>query len=262
MVLPLLFRFVLFGQDLTSKQLQGFSYLIFGFTDMKYSSGNYYFNIKQGTCFFIRSNNRTYLVSAKHAITPWNGDISKKEDTFPDTLMLRLFDSVGKIVLCPIDIREMKDKVDGGYFYDDPDVYIFEFKEAGKFKVNTIDNFNQNFNDSMVEVVSYGYPNIKLVPGNMDIFLEQKPTLTAGKTIKKNSINRLPVSEKNNNTSYAILRTDTLPKKGCSGSPVFYRRDSLDNWKFGGVFVRSSEEVPISTIVKPEYLQTILNRLK
>jgi hypothetical protein len=65
--------------------------------------------------------------------------------------------------------------------------------------------------------------------------------------------------EKYDKTTYAIQRTDTLKKVGCSGSPVFYRKNVLDSWKFGGVFVRSSNEIPISLIVKPELVLKLLN---
>ena len=250
------------GQNLDTAHLQDYSYLIFGFTDVKDSSGFKTFNITQGTCFFIKSDNKTFLVSAKHAVTPWDGDSLKKKDVFPDTLKLRLEDSTGHPFFIDLDIRQTKDSITGDYFYNDPDIFLFEFFEADRFKVHTIESKIEDFDNSRTEIVTYGYPKIKLVPGNFDSFIKQKPSITSGRIINKSTIHQLPINEKINTTSFAFQRTDSLPKKGCSGSPVFYRKDSLDNWKFGGVFVRSSNEVPISTVVKPEFVQRLLDDKK
>jgi len=237
-----------FGQNVDYQSLQKYSYKIFGFYNERDSAGLIAFDNIQGTCFFFKKDNKTFLVSAKHTLTPWNNEKLLK-NPFPDTLKLRLFDSSGQPIFYPIDVRKIKDTVTGGYFYNDPDIFLFEFKEAEKFRVNSIENFLISDNDSIGEVISFGFPSIKLVPGNVDSLIFQKATLTQGMIISQKEIGN-PFS----NLMYLIQRKDTLDKIGCSGSPVFCRKDSSDTWSFGGIFVRSSPQVPLSLILKSKFL--------
>lgn len=243
-----------FGQKSDYQSFHKYSYKIFGFFNVRDSAGFKVFESVQSTCFFFKKNNKTFLVSAKHSLTPWDNEKLLK-NPFPDTLKLRLFDSLGLPIFYNIDIRKIKDTVSGGNVYEDPDLFLIEFRDAEKYPVNSIEHFLVSDNDSIGEVISFGFPSIKLVPGNMlEVLFYQKAVLTQGNIIfQKDTV--FPYS----NLMYLIQRKDTFDKIGCSGSPVFYRKDTLDAWRFGGIFVRSNQQFSHSLILKPKFLLNQLN---
>ena len=236
--------------------LSKYSYLVVGFYDIKIVDDYQSFKATQGTCFFVRKNNKLFLISAKHLLTSWNPETSTKNMLYPDKLNLRLFDTNDKVQFYVLDIKDINKAIEGAYTYNDPDVFIIEFEDDPKYKINSIEKFIDDEISITQEsnIRLYGYPT------TFDFFGEEQmkalpslePTLVEGKPLSKDSPYRDIRIRQLENLNYAIQRTDTLPRAGCSGAPVFV--ETKKGWGFGGIFINSSPEVPISLILRNEFI--------
>ncbi|MEI7501435.1 MAG: hypothetical protein WCK84_13430, partial [Bacteroidota bacterium] len=144
--------------------------------------------------------------------------------------------------------------------FNDPDVFIIQCDNTLKKKVNAFELPAKIDYDSFSEVILFGFPTITLTPTTFKAFSNQVPLLTRGTTSFKKNQKISEIIDKFEKTSYAILRTDSLNKVGCSGSPVFGRKKHSKKWIFGGVFIRSDAKTGISLILKPDYVLTLINR--
>ena len=247
-----------FGQNLDSSDLKKYSYLIFGFYDVHDSSGFKTFKSKQGTCFFAKYHNKVFLISAKHTLLPLEGKSSTIGVNFPDTLKVRMEDTLGNNVYHNLDTHKIIDAISSNFLYNDPDVFIIEFEGASRYKLNTIEDFLTEMNENIENILTFGYPAIQLTPRTLNAFIKQEPVLTIGKVRDKNKIGKLAANDKKDKTTYLIERNNSLIKQGCSGSPVFYKSTTLGKWKFGGVFVKSGIDNLYAEIVKPEFILQLL----
>src|SRR5688572_22722007 len=124
-----LFIILIISKGLNSQQahpvdsLQKFSYFIFG------AEGGYFnrpdgtiAHFVSGTCFFVKDSNRTFLVSAKHVLTPFNPVDSTLNPHFPNTLYVKMKSAkTDNDTLWSINVKEIKDTVSGSFDYKDPD---------------------------------------------------------------------------------------------------------------------------------------------
>lgn len=236
--------------------LSKFSYLVIGFYDIKAENGLQTFKTTQGTCFFIRNNSKLFLVSAKHTLTAWDPEVSQKRTSFPDKLNLRIFDTAGNAIHHSLDMKKANESISGGYTYDDPDIYMVEFPDDPKYVINSVEGFI----DSSItikqgdNIMLYGYPVDYAFFGKaqLDALQTKKPTLVTAAPLSSDSPYRNDMLKRLETLNYAIQRTDTINRAGCSGAPVFVLQG--DGWKFGGIFINSSLEVPVSLVLKPEFV--------
>lgn len=241
--------------------LDKYSYLLVGFYDIKNDNGYQHFKSTQGTCFFVRQNKKLFLISAKHTLTSWNPENSQNRASYPIALNLRLFDTSGNASFYTINIKEINSAITGGYTYNDPDVYVLEFEDNPKYIIHSIEKF---IDETLVikpedTIKLYGYPV------DYDYFGEKqmkklptiKPTLVEGKPLAYDSPYRDSRIKKMETLNFAIQRIDTFPRSGCSGAPVFVKKEA--NWFFSGIFINSSPKVPVSLILRKDF---VLAKLK
>lgn len=243
-----------FGQVPNLSEFKKFSYLIFSLYDIQDSLGFVKFKSTHGTCFFTKIEDKIFLVSAKHTLLPFTKGDDKNHLDFPDTLKVRLEDMSGNVVFHNIDIRIIKDTISNFLLLLEPDIFMIEFKDAVKYKINIIDDYLRQSDEKIDNIVTFGYPAIPITPETFSKFINQAPELTTGKVLSKSEVPLLSEEDKNDNSTYLIARNDTLNKEGCSGSPVFYKSLMDNQWRFGGVFVKSGPDNIYSQIVKPKYL--------
>jgi hypothetical protein len=230
--------------------LQKYSYLIFGFYDVNKIGDSVDFKMTGGTGFFIRKNGKIYLISAKHVLTPCNPDSLEKVIHFPDSLRIRMIDSAGTYSFIPIDIRKIKDTVTCDYHSDDPDVFCMEFKDTSGYIINSIENLIEPIvpeNDSC-KIYLYGFPSLytKVTQETILPFKTQQSTFSSG-YYYANSLDSRKVN-------FMMKGTDILPRKGCSGSPVFLKFKNKSNYVFGGVLTRADTISALSIIVKSKFV--------
>lgn len=244
-----------------SNFLSKYSYLIVGFYNIKIENGFQSFETIQGTCFFVRKNKKLFLVSAKHTLTSWNPESSENRKSYPDTLNLRLFDTNGKHIIHPLNIKEINKTITGGYTYNDPDVYVIEFEDNPMFKINSIEGFIDVktiiSSEDCINLYGYNVDYEFFGEKQMQDLPTKEPMLVKGKPLSNESPYRNNNIKQLEELNFAIQRTDSIPRAGCSGAPVFVYKKTC--WAFAGIFINSSPDAPVSLILKKEYVLSKLN---
>ena len=140
---------------------------------------------------FVRQNNKLFLISAKHTLTSWDPDNSKRMDSYPIMMQLRLFDKSGNASLLTLNVKDINDTIQGGFTYNDPDVFILEIEDNPKYDIHSIEKF---IDVALVikpedEIKLYGYPVDYDYFGEkqMKELMKIKPTLIEGKPLAYNS---------------------------------------------------------------------------
>jgi hypothetical protein len=235
---------------------QDYSYLLVGFYDIETKGNNQTFKATQGTCFFVRKNKKLFLVSAKHVLTSWDPDTSKKRNSYPKNLNLRLFDNSNNPIFVSINIEDLSKEITGAFTHNDPDLYVMEFEDDPKYKINSIEKFiDESFAiKSSDKVQLYGYPVDYNFFGEKQTSLlpTLKPTLIEGVPLPMDSIYRNEKIKQLENLNFAIEHQHVAIRQGCSGAPAFAK--SEEKWSFCGIFINASPEVPVSLILKKDYL--------
>ena len=248
--------------------LQKYSYLIFGFKFSGTKEGQYLkLDPVQGTCFFIRSNERLFLVSAKHVFSPWRYKLAntRKLGSMPDTLLIKVLDTSNRIITIPLNIQGLnKDTTTGLSLAQDPDAVVFEIKNKAHYKLNSIEGLIQDPQDYILsDVVLYGYPlTVDIRPLDPDKYLAQESFIIEG-----NSITDFysPVKFRNDGKIlesfdyFTFQRDNNKIKGGPSGSPVFLRDYNSGRWLFGGVYSSASGANNTAIVVKWTVVQNQVN---
>ena len=92
---------LVWGQITDTSSLDKYTYLLYG----KTKSGC----VVQATGFLVKKNNQVYLVTACHVINGWHFESFEKEDSYPDTLFLRVnINNSDSNTFVPIDISKIK----------------------------------------------------------------------------------------------------------------------------------------------------------
>jgi len=256
----------LFGCDhqLNNGDLQKYSYLLYGFYNIKHTGDLVSFNLTQGTGFFIKNGGKLFLISAKHVLTPCDPIKAIKRSEYPDTMWIRLTSRDGGLVFRSIDITRIRDTVNCGYGFIDPDVFIVEFKDTSDCIINSIESLIGPI-DSLGSgsLYTYGFRSIynPITDENLNDFKIQKSTLTIG-SYYGNSMYRRKLQ-------YLIKRSDTLNKQGCSGSPIFIDLKNKGQYRFAGILVQSDttkantdSTFRLSSALKSEFVLERLSYLK
>ena len=212
------------------------------------------------TGFFIRQNNRLFLVSAYHVFTLNNTANKQKNSTEKyDTLAIR-YKKIGEAIFSydTIDIREIKKKNPPVFYYEYPDIYAYEIKLPSNAIINTINSFIDTAISSRIKekyIVSYGYPSDSNKPTGMYFkFL----TPIYQDSIQISPDGKIFLQLKN---SY-IVKPESVP--GMSGAPVFinYNKEinnvQINKTIFGGVI--STHANGNTVVVKPTELYILLKR--
>ena len=236
------------GRDSLAK----YSYMIYG----SYHNGKDSVTVT-GTVFFIKKGAKTYLVSAKHVLSGWDVKNGSKSSHYPDIMYIRLKKD-GQTHFCPVDIQQVKKKSNGGFYYTDSDVVVMEFKEAGNYDINSIENMVSKEIPSKAQKVSvHGFPvhdasNYRYrgfssmtasIASNPEEVVYYKDTETG--IMVKDTIN------------YAIMPNADV-KSGFSGAPVFVFRNGA--WVFGGLVSMYFQSDNYVTVVKPSIILKQINR--
>lgn len=176
-------------------------------------------DLSKATCFFIKRNSNTYLITNWHVVTGRNSETKKclsKTCAIPNNLLVQVHKNQDII-----DFRNLEIKIDNSVilthpkFGDDVDVVALEVNIPNHLSVFDIEKFIEPFNESTNESIAndvfiIGYPFGK---SEDDIFpIWKKASIASEPCI---DIQGLPK-----------MLVDTASRSGMSGSPVilFQRR--------------------------------------
>ena len=244
-------------------ELKKYSYPIYGFKATPGAGGMMQLHSGGGTGFFVKMNGRTFLVSAKHVLTRWDGDSLRKKIDYPDTLKIRIPDISGDTIDYPISFKKINDTITGGAFFEEADIYAIEFPSASNYKINSIESFLDTCNLNSRDTISfYGYPAI-IEPLNsidaLERFRNRALTLSIGFYALKSTFPFTIVDQRYDNFDYGLLRTDAFDKRGCSGSPLFKKDSATGRLIFVGLLSKADTVTRSCLIVRPEF---ILKKIK
>lgn len=244
-----------YGQQAHSPDsLKQFCYFIFG------AEGGYFNRVAgrkshfaNGTGFFARIENRTFLISAKHVLTPFSPLDSTFYPYFPDTLYVKVKSAkTNNDTLWSIYVKPIKDTIKGSYFYKDPDVFVMELKDTQSYKFSSLElYFLPNIADSSIqkEVYICGYPSIDS-PSFEDL-MALPPSST--KVLMKSKLDYV-LNIGNGKFDPITYRGEVIEgnfQKGYSGSPVFFKEVNGKYWLFGGVASAFAPAINEVMIVRP-----------
>lgn len=218
--------------------LQKYSYSLFG---LVYSTNT----VEIATAFFIKNNNRLYLVTASHVFTSWNPMQYIQETAYPDTFYLRLFrKDDNSPALVSINIIPFKNSFDKFYFYEKPDIIFYEIKDKqieDKCKIYTINNFItvEKISEIPIRTINYGFSPDIPPHTNIDTFGTIQSSLAIGKVIGdlnyKINWSEYPVIS--DSINFRIKTISGKAGRGFSGSPVFFQYSNSQSLIFGGICI-------------------------
>jgi hypothetical protein len=215
-------------------------------------------NITQGTCFFIKYKEKTFLVSAKHVLTSWSASNSVKRGNYPDTLYVRLRKvNQNEFTFYPLDISSLKNDEKEDFYFNEPDYCFIEIKDANKFQINSIENLIfRNSEITIQNALIFGYP--ELDDDDFSNFRLRDASCIEGVLVSSPNENinyNFAVKNKQifDSINYAV-KSKSRVKPGYSGAPVFLYKPSTKQWIFSGVTSQGITEDSLIFIVKPNYL--------
>lgn len=241
------------GQITDTSSLYKYTYLLYG----KTRSGR----VVQASGFLVKKNNQVYLVTACHVINGWHFESFEKEDSYPDTLFLRVnIKNTDSSLFIPIDISKIKNIKSQP---DWPDVYFYRLTLNPILELYTIDALivkNEPAASSPEHVLVYGFQ-----PGELDFersgFLKLKPQKTVTHFPDKDAYACSPMA-------YEVSYSGNTLGPGNSGSPVFFLSETLANGKktlkvlFGGLLFAGNPSLHRASVIRPEVIKNLLMALK
>jgi hypothetical protein len=233
------------AQTFSMDSLSKYSYYVFG---KQPTADGKSMQTVEGTCFFVTAGNKVFLVSSKHLMTGWSTSDAEKASFYPDTLFVRFAIPGGKETIdYPIDIRDIKAKVTGSFYYAEPDIFIMEFKDSGSIRMNTITDIDPQQAPAGTGASSlvYGFPKRK------PFYLEGRLFSSPQENISYRDHKRdTAVSDKIN----YLIKCTGIVQGGYSGAPVFLKNDGTENWYFAGIVSQGVPGDNYFFVVKPLFL--------
>lgn len=193
-----------------------------------------------GTCFFIRHNQKLYLITAKHVIMP-----CKQGERRPLITNITIEDNNGyPTKMIPVNVAPYFDTS-----HCTPDIIAINIPD--NFNANSVEQFLFSNFKQVDEVHIYGYPGIEYKRYGDSTFVYSKANhLTI--TNANNKFFRSYTDSINEIKDTLIFGIETPNKMiepytdkklgGFSGSPVFIKDANSTKWRVGGAFVASSED--------------------
>jgi hypothetical protein len=241
------------GQITDTSSLDKYTYLIYGKTRSAC--------VVQATGFLVKKNNQVYLVTACHVINGWRFESFEKEDSYPDTLFLRVnLKNTDSSTFVPIDISKIKNIKSKA---DWPDVYFYKLNLSSQFKIYTLDDLIHQKEEATrvpTEVLIYGF-QIGDVDFERSKFLRLKPQKAIAHFPDKDAYACSPIV-------YDVGYAGNTLGPGNSGSPVYFIYESHANvrkqikLRFGGLLFAGNAPAHSASVIRPEVIKNLLMALK
>lgn len=212
------------------------------------------------TAFFVSLYNRLFLVSNYHVFVQMHTTTKKPLPIQCDSIALRYkIKGSDNFKFKMIDLREIKKKHPPIYFFEQPDLFVYEIKMPDSALIYSIEHMFDTVPLKKLypkEHVSYGYYQEAPLPQQMvftaltylfDPYIDVTDSVGGGRNFKLYN-------------SYMVTPGS---KAGMSGAPVFIKYDTIirnlryERLVFGGVIMGHDRDN--TTVVKPYELYKILN---
>lgn len=212
------------------------------------------------TGFFIKKNNRLFLITASHAITGWNGLQQINDSNHPDEMEI-IFQRIGSDEIEPfnIDLRPFKSRSKKINVEIEPDITIIELDIAltEKFTIHSIEDLMMTKELNVIDSMKiFGYTNSHPPKTHLiDIINDH---------CKEGSIKYLTTSKLKESINYEAQTLNGSVTQGSSGAPVFTISTKDHSIKFNGICIAGepgNNKYPQLLILKPEVIVNSIQRL-
>jgi len=228
-----------------TSRLGNYSYLIYGKTKTHCTV--------QATGFLVKTNKKTFLVTACHVINGWYYESFEKDGSYPDTLFLRLYSKInGQPVFLPLDIRKLKNIKNDN---DLPDVYFYPIDIPDNCLVYDLTTavMTANPKDKLPKTVRvYGY---RITTDSDTVSFDKLPVLKgSGVIINKDDYACDPYT-------YKFHYNGSELGAGDSGAPVYFLYEEphgRPRIAFGGLIFGGASGLQQALAIKPEIIQNML----
>jgi hypothetical protein len=209
---------------------------------------------KQATVFFIKKDNRTFLIGSYHVFANQNTanktkDMSEKFDS------LEIMSTSPPVLQYYIDVKKIIRESKSYYFYEQPDIYVYEVtdKLPSNFTVYSIDKMiDPKFNAaSPLEIFSIGYGQ------SGDGMIAKINFSLSGMPYDTSVFTYGFVGNNVKMTNSYFLSNKSIG--GMSGSPVFFNYNG--SLVFGGVISTHFDSNNTTVIVKPSEVMKKIDKL-
>lgn len=231
----------------------------------KYSYSLYFWGQKDsfytaciGTCFFVKKNNKIFLVTAKHNLTNRDDSCNDLRIKNDDTVFLVLKNCKE----LPINVSIVRDTSTCTHPQIYPDVITYIVNDTESCNVNYFDlDFSYSSPKYSDGILVFGYSKDLASERNIELnmFNPQKIEFN----VPNYKIHPFGIYEKNgkeiyNYNNYVIAVnnfTELEYLKGFSGSPVLIKNLLTLRWELLGVLVLTSKSSNSISVVKPEFIK-------
>lgn len=213
-------------------------------------------SVATATCFFIRANQKLYLVTAEHVFTS-EDEIEKVQLLSPDTLYLRVMTKQSKEYdFIPIDVTTFKKNINKKHFYEEPDLLFYEIKLDDKYEINSLEGYMiENNLIGTYDAIFYGFPFNNQQINDRNDYMTRYRKRPSIKTLGFTGLNingNIKWDIGFDSINYPINVPIDFRVVGCSGSPVFLRKDN--KIIFGGVVIQGRVSRSWALAVRPKYV--------
>lgn len=239
----------LYSQSNSINDISDYSYFLFDIKDN---------NMNQGTGFFIKKSDKTYLVTASHNFHTDKTATNKTADKF--YIRLKRKDNGKNEILLIDNIPLPKTETT-----KDLDINFYEINLPSKYLINFIDLEPKDIK-TPENIICYGYAVVDGNEDNPQLYVENlKPTEFKGK-VKfeyRKPIKYFETQERDYFNYVVEYQVDSLGR-GTSGSPVFSinEKNGILFYSFAGLIHTRDEFTKIATILRPEKIVELIKELK
>ena len=242
-------------KDTTAAGLAKYAYLLYG--DIYPPVKPY--GLVKATGFFVTHRGKTYLVTANHVLTGWNG--YRQQGYYPKLWYVRLTDNQHKTYkFVPLNLKYLKVSNVTMLYTQSPDLCFYEMHLPAGYKVYTINPFIKNLEMEVGStLLTYGYPPHGISTKAQSVSLKPEG---AALTLLTDAAPGYRLKLADGVLDFVNYRAQ-YPRyepvgPGYSGSPVFYKK--AGTIAFAGVL--ASGQADLVYIVKPHFLTSGLKSIR
>jgi hypothetical protein len=252
------------SQNPNYDSLRKYSYAIVGSAVNKDSIRGYY----AGTCFFIKKNNRLFLVTAEHVLSSCHM-VDNKND-YPKYMNITIENSKGEIIeSLPINISTIKDTAHCPDPLNHPDIIALEVKKNDK--LYSVEKFLTSSFKNWDNIEMFGFPNTCLNVSNPNNIIITKASNVYIKRQNTTIYNTAPTNDIGvyDSTYFFIVNKDLVVDSlmhGFSGAPIFIKESHSNKFGIIGAFSifgydRVNQELKYFKVPKIKYALDEINTL-
>ncbi|MEO6489235.1 MAG: hypothetical protein ABIO04_04770 [Ferruginibacter sp.] len=249
--------------------LRKYSYYIVG-THNNYESGRIVSTAKiTGSGYFLRQNDKTYFITAKHVLAGTD-EICQKMIPTDDSGVMRISLVNDAGIMQPefitLYVKTFRDTASCNYLQLSPDIMAFEIFNPQNNIIYSVESFLPGYlPKERGKIITFGYRDSLDVSNGSQVGRESVPLMTQDYGFYTNY--KFYRGDENgiDSINFLVELKDSLfsikDLKGHSGSPAFIKDEALNRYVFLGTLVGMNYIHYNLSIVKPVFLRKLMRQI-